>query len=336
MKSSSGRQRGTNHPNFVTRLLIAANWIYVAGILGWRIMRLTVGDAWLPVRLSNYFSPWLMIFLTGGLFLAILVRRKWLIVISLLLVGVISRSYWPMFTPNLAGAVSASELRPELRVMTFNIHFANRDTVALADLVKTESPDVIAFQEITPEVIGPLRDDIGGEYPYFLLDDARWPRLAIVSRYPLTGLAQPTGAWRTQWAIVETPQGPVVVWNVHSPPSIRQEDWEWQRRTFQAIAGALTPDECPTIVMGDLNTTDQNENYSLLAASLIDVQRQAGSGFGFTFPDTRFYFPSHPGIGPFISIDHILVSQHFVPEEAHVGAGRYGSDHYPVIATLTY
>ena len=330
------KNRASGHSSFAIRLLIAGTWLYVAAILGWRLLRLVVGDTWLLVRLGNYFTPWLLLCLAAGLLLAVLVRRTWLIVVSLLLVGIISRSYWPMFLPHLPHAIAAPEMQTKLRVMTFNVHFANHDIADLVELVQTEKPDLIAFQEITPEIIGPLRDDIGGDYPYFLLDDARWPRLAIVSRYPLTGLAPPTGAWRTQWAIATLPQGPVVVWNVHSPPSIRQEDWEWQRRTFQAIADALAPDECPTLVMGDLNTTDQNENYSLLTASLVDVQRQAGDGFGFTFPDTRLYFPSHPGFGPFIRIDHILVSRQLVPEEVHVGAGRYGSDHYPVIAALAY
>ena len=318
------------------RLLAAGIWLYVMAILGWRLLRLVVGDAWLPVRLGNYFTPWLLLCMAAGLVVAMLMRRSWLIIISLLLVGVISRTYWPVFMPSLPHAVAASETPVELRVMTFNIHYANRNADALVSLVRTEKPDLIAFQEITSEIITPLREGIGGEYPYFLLDDAQWPRLAIVSRYPITGLAVPTEAWRTQWAIVETPAGPVVVWNVHSPSSVRQEDWEWQRRTFQAISSTLAPDECPTLVMGDLNTTDQNENYSLLSSSLVDVQRQAGDGLGFTFPDTRLYFPSHPGIGPFIRIDHILASTQFVPKEVHVGAGCYGSDHFPVITTLEY
>jgi endonuclease/exonuclease/phosphatase family metal-dependent hydrolase len=323
-------------PSFLALMLTAAGWVYITALVIWRILRPTVGDVWLPVRLANYFTPWLLATVVVCLFMAVLVRRTWLVVVSLVLVGGISSSYWPIVIPNMAPALAAPEQPGKIKVMTFNVHFANRDADALAALIESEKPGLIAFQEITRPIIDPLRDRVGAQYPYFLVDDATNPRLAIASRYPLTGFALPEGIWRAQWALVETPSGPLVVWNVHSPPSVDQGDWEWQRRTFQAIADNLAPEECPTIVMGDLNTTDQNTNYLLLADPLIDVQRRIGRGLGFTFPDTRFYFPSHPSFGPVIRIDHILVSSQLLPTGMYIGTDRYGSDHYPVFATLAY
>ncbi|MDX1522529.1 MAG: hypothetical protein R3264_12955 [Anaerolineae bacterium] len=70
--------------------------------------------------------------------------------------------------------------------------------------------------------------------------------------------------------------------------------------------------------------------------------RSAGQGFKFTFPepDVLRHFPWYGEvlglISPFMRIDHIFVSQHFVVREAHIVTDGLGSDHRPVVATLYY
>jgi vancomycin resistance protein VanJ len=88
--------------------------------------------------------------------------------------------------------------------------------------------------------------------------------------------------------------------------------------------------------LGDFNTTDQTENYRLVAEQLTDVHWAVGRGFGFTFPDLRRYGADSPLIGPVVRIDHIFVSQHFTPQEIHVIPSGHGSDHLPVVATLRF
>jgi endonuclease/exonuclease/phosphatase family metal-dependent hydrolase len=43
-----------------------------------------------------------------------------------------------------------------------------------------------------------------------------------------------------------------------------------------------------------------------------------------------------PLLGPVVRIDHVFVNEHFAPQEIHVAPGEYGSDHWPVVATLRF
>jgi endonuclease/exonuclease/phosphatase family metal-dependent hydrolase len=103
-----------------------------------------------------------------------------------------------------------------------------------------------------------------------------------------------------------------------------------------AVAEMAEEDGGPLVVMGDFNTTDQTENYGLVADKLTDVHWSVGRGFGFTFPDLRRYGADSPVVGPVVRIDHIFVSEHLTPQETHVIPSGHGSDHRPVVATLRF
>jgi endonuclease/exonuclease/phosphatase family metal-dependent hydrolase len=99
------------------------------------------------------------------------------------------------------------------------------------------------------------------------------------------------------------------------------------------------------IVAGDLNATDQNHAYELIANELHDAWRRVGFGFGHTFPGhpTRDEGGSRPSIlglsSPLwlIRIDYIFHSQELEATSARLGLypGPGGSDHRGVVATLT-
>jgi endonuclease/exonuclease/phosphatase family metal-dependent hydrolase len=135
----------------------------------------------------------------------------------------------------------------------------------------------------------------------------------------------------------------VVIWNVHPNPVVRG-GWEAQRASLSLVADQVAAEDRPTIVLGDFNTTDQTANYRLVADRLIDVHQAVGRGFGFTFPDfsqaRSLDLPWYTGpllaAGPVVRIDHIFASQHFVPRQAFVVPVASGSDHRPVIATLSW
>jgi endonuclease/exonuclease/phosphatase (EEP) superfamily protein YafD len=264
---------------------MAATSVFAIAMVAWNILRLYPGDRWLPVRLGNFVAPWLFFVLLVALAAAWLGRRPWLSRLLALLVLVSVLRFWPVLTPRLSGPnAQANAPVGQLRVMTFNVHFSNRDALGIADLVRAETPDIVAFQECTMDLITPLYAGLGGEYPYFLLDDGETPRLVLMSRYPLQGYVPPPGAWRTQWAQVETPLGLVTVWNVHSSSSLSQRAWEWQRETFSAVANQVGGEEGPVLVLGDLNRSYLHER-SLGAAGNARGHRRcwfrspAGGGY---------------------------------------------------------
>jgi vancomycin resistance protein VanJ len=319
---------------FLGRLTIAAAWLFALALAAWNLARVYPGDRWLPVRLGNFFAPWLFMALAPALLVALLGRRRWLASLVLLLGLVFGLRYWPLLAPRLP-LLRAQASETQLSVMTFNVHYANRDAAAIAQLIRTEAPDVIAMQELTRELADSLQAELGADYPYFLGGDA-WGLTALMSRYPLTEQPVPPEVWHTRRATVETPAGPLSIWSVHLSTALAQRRWELQKEMAAVIAREIDATPGPSIVLGDFNTTDQTENYRLIAGRLTDVHWAVGQGFAFTFPDMRRYTGRSLVPGPLVRIDHIFVSRHFIPQEIHVAPSGYGSDHRPVIATLRF
>lgn len=317
---------------FLGRMAIAAAWVFAVALIVWNLARLYPGDRWALVRLGNYFAPWLFMALAPALVVALLARRPWLVRILALLTLVFAVRYWPLLIPRLS-LLRAESSSSELRVMTFNVNHANRNVPAISSLIRAESPDVIAFQELTGGLATPLRNELRTEYPYFQYDYSQG-LTALMSRYPLTAQPIPLTVSHTQRAAVETPDGTVEIWNVHLATAISQDGWELQKEMATAIAGEIESEPEPLILLGDFNTTDQTENYHLIADRLNDVHWTVGRGFAFTFPDARRPVDDSPVLRPVVRIDHIFVSEHFAPQEILVAPSSYGSDHRPVVATL--
>ncbi|MGQ9500944.1 MAG: endonuclease/exonuclease/phosphatase family protein [Anaerolineae bacterium] len=336
------RRRQTNLSclvHFLAMWGIAALWSFALALVLWNVARVYPGDRWLPVRVGSYLAPWLMIGAFVAWIVAVLGRRYWLWRVFAVLCLLFLVRFWSVLLPRIerSSAIANASTAP-LRVMTFNAHYANEDVAGVVRLIYTESPDLVAFQEFTHPFAGKLITELAAVYPYTLLDHTEWPRLGLISRYPLIALPVPPDAWRTQTARWITPEGEVIVWNVHSSPSLSQRGWERQRQTFLAIVREVKVISGPVIVLGDFNTTDQAQNYQLLAEHLTDVHRAIGWGFGFTFP--RRWRDSSPlpldrlALIPILRIDHIFVNQHWLPEEINVLPEGPGSDHLPVVATL--
>jgi vancomycin resistance protein VanJ len=316
------------------RLTIAAAWVFAMGLAAWNLARLYPGDRWLPVRLGNYFAPWLFMALAPALAVALMARRSWLIRLVLLLGLVFAVRYWPVLTPRLS-LLRAEANTSELKVMTFNVSYVNRNAAAVASLIRAESPDIIAAQELTQDLAIQLQAELWSEYPYFQYDNSRG-LTGLISRYPLKAQSTPSVLRRTHRAVAETPAGSVTVWDVHLFTALSQRGWESQKEMAIALAEQIEREEGPLIVLGDFNTTDQTENYRLIADRLTDIHWAIGRGFGFTFPDTQQYVDGSPILRPIVRIDHILVSEHFSPRETHVASSGYGSDHRPVVATVRW
>ena len=166
--------------------------------------------------------------------------------------------------------------------------------------------------------------------------------LTLISRYPLTVHPSPAEISRGQNAIVETPQGHITIWNLHPSTALNQRGWEAQRQYLNLVAQKIRADHRPLIVLGDFNTTPEAENYQLIASHLTDVHRTVGRGFGLTFPNLSalpplpWYLQPLQKLKTMVRIDHIFVSDHFIPQETHVVGAAFQSDHYPVVATLRF
>jgi endonuclease/exonuclease/phosphatase (EEP) superfamily protein YafD len=278
--------------------------------------------------LGGFFAPWLFVPLLPALLVALLERRRWLLItlvpLLMLFVGRFGFLFLPRRPPEQVQGF-------ELKVMTFNVHRKNDNTTEILDLVQSQRPDIIALQELREPLFSILRAELTREYPHQLVEDQYFMPLVLFSRYPLSAQPVTETPGRVQRAIVETPAGVVTVWNLHPMISWVQAGWEQQRRTIQMVADEVAATSGPVIVLGDLNTTDQTENYRLLTRRLKDLHREIGWGFGFTFPDGQW---GVHGLWPVVRIDYILISEHLEPLEIKRGDPVYKSDHRPLFGRL--
>ena len=325
---------------FAGRLSLAGAQLLIVAVIAWLALRFYPGDRWTPARLGSYFAPWLFMALLPALGVVLIARRRWSARLITLLLLVFMTQYWPLIFPRSPQAFAQTDA-DSLRVMTFNVNFNNRDARGVAELIAAEQPDIIAFQEMSEELSAALRPKIEADYPYYLVDNSWGLQMAIAARYTLETLPRHPNAIRAQHGLVKTPAGDIVIWNVHPNPAVTG-GWDSQRQLLALVAEDVAVEERPLIVLGDFNTTDQTENYQLIANHLTDAQWAAGQGFGFTFPDlSKAITPEQPwpicallNTPPLVRIDHILVSRHFTPRAARVVPYSYSSDHLPVVAEL--
>ncbi len=316
--------------------------IFIVSGFAWYLGRSFVSDNFLPLRTANAIAPFFLI-AAVPLFLLALLLRRWLPAGGLAVLAVLVLAhYWPVLGPARPVAVLPTD-GLHLRVMSYNVWAQNDDYLEIATLTGLQAPDLLVVQEAVhpPD----LQRALQAQYPYFLHDNyARGGSQLIFSRYPLVEEAKPENVgWMVQRAKMITPQGEIAVWNVH-PTSALVRWWPTQNRVMRTIAEAIAQETRPVILMGDLNQTDQHENYRLLTDVLIDLHWVVGRGFGFTYPNFEARLRRIPEfekmdllgalLGPVVRIDHILISSQFIPIEERVVRNGVNSDHYPVIGDI--
>jgi endonuclease/exonuclease/phosphatase (EEP) superfamily protein YafD len=223
--------------------------------------------------------------------------------------------------------------------MSYSVCYDNRNIQAVAEVIRQEEPDILLLQEVTRSTKTRLEKELTDLYPEGQFHMAYAPRIlqAVISRYPLTQIDSQPRAGRLQKTLIETPQGPIAVWNVHTHHPVTKSQWHNQSREFSRLIQDIASVKGPLIVGGDFNTTDQSESYRRVNQYLDNAHWEAGWGFGFTFPTTS---PSSsckdlPLNTPIIRIDHIFYSHHFFAHRARTLTEAGGSDHFPVVAKLS-
>jgi endonuclease/exonuclease/phosphatase (EEP) superfamily protein YafD len=216
--------------------------------------------------------------------------------------------------------------------MSYNIWQLNRNVPAAVALIREQQPDILLLQELSPYMALEFKKQLANLYPGQELHFVYNPGIAqgIITHYPLTPLEGTPHAGRALKVRVETPDGPIQIWNVH----LRQPFY-WPRHAseIESLAHAASDVNEPLILGGDFNTTDQSEMYRELSQHLSNAHWEAGWGFGFSFPSSQHTFK---GIGavpmPIIRIDHLFHNDHLFVRKARTLSEDGGSDHLPIVA----
>jgi len=285
----------------------------------------------------------------GVLLVAALLRSRALAVLAalagLLFVTQFGRALLPRPEPARASG-------PHLTVLTYNLRSPNGNPDPLVQLVRERQPDVIVLQELTTRYAERLTAQIGDAYPSFVVAgiESANDGGGIFSRVPILDHA----AFRFtdegnvfQRARLRTDAGDVWLVNVHLvsprlearrirgglpiPLDFHEDGRDDDLARLVAEVEAL---DGPFILAGDFNSAAGSRPNRVFPATWRDAYREAGEGFGHTFPS---------GIGlargrlnvtfPLIRIDYVLTSHDLTPRYATVPRIA-GSDHLPVFADV--
>ena len=330
-------------------LLIAATHYYYAAMYAWLAVHWIYGDRWWWLFVLNSFAEYLFLPLPLPLVAAVITRRRPMVIG---LVGIVVAwifLYGRLFLPPVTWRQATG---PQITVMTTNTLGFNSHPEGIISSIRASDADVITLQELNPEIAEAIQQEVVDAYPYqALAPKTGVSGLGVISRYPLeaTGI-EIEGVW------VGGPQILEVAWegaeitlvNFHTIPpgplnpyslgrTIRER--ERQIGALMAFVGGRSG---PSIVMGDLNVTDQSAAYRMMAGSLQDAWVERGWGLGHTFPGAASSGSSRPTWAGLpvpkwlLRLDYVFCSAHWQVERASIGQWDGVSDHRPVVARMTY
>lgn len=320
-------------------------WLYAAVLAALLFVRFVFGDfSWWSFALNSMllyaFVPVPFVWMV-----ALFTRRHDAWVIALTSSVVWAWLWGDLFVPHLP-AVQAGDVT--LTAMTYNILGFNMDTVSVLNTIKDSNADVVGLQELNPENAEAIKRELSDEYPYqWLQPEPGVTGSGLISRYPFERLAATpldTVQWVSSPTVVDIDVQNYTIRLVRFHAVANPVTWQAREQQAELLTELVRSYDGALIVLGDLNATDQNDAYTIIARELKDAWREAGSGFGHTFPGAdRSVSPgsSRPVFGS-ISVPQWLVRIDFIfhsDELTTIGAwfGKFDgmSDHRPVIAMLT-
>jgi endonuclease/exonuclease/phosphatase (EEP) superfamily protein YafD len=229
------------------------------------------------------------------------------------------------------GAPPADSQAVTVRLLTLNSLVGRADPAVILGYVRELHADVLAIQELTPELVGKLTDaGLPELMPFSCLD----PRpghtgIGLWASRPLTPLPAVPGVWNPMPRAELDVGWPVTITVVHPQAPLRGGQPGWQLDLDRLLA-ALTGTIGQQLVAGDFNASRDHRPFRrLLAAQFADcadaAQRRPWPGF--TWPANRWY-------PPLMRLDHILVSRPgaIVREARTVDVP--GTDHRGMLAVI--
>jgi endonuclease/exonuclease/phosphatase (EEP) superfamily protein YafD len=216
-----------------------------------------------------------------------------------------------------------------LRVAAVNVFFGNDDYDAVLAWVRAERPDLVSFEEVTPEWQAML-DRLGTDYPHRLESTSNGRFVTtLLSRHPFEEsqlLHAGDNRDREIATVVRVGEQRIRVVAVHATWPFGPQHSATRNAEFAGLAEYARAHQEPVIMMGDFNVSPLSPRFrhTLLAQSGLS---SAAVGFGWQ--------PTWPTFLPVggIQIDHILVSPSIAVRDFRRGP-RVGSDHRPVTADL--
>ncbi len=311
-------------------------WRLIAGICCWLLVAAWAGFA--IVRLFGLertwygdtviaFTPYVAIGSVVPLLVALRLRRWRAVGVAV----ATTLTLGAFFVPRAVGGPNPGN-GPRLRIMSANLRVGWADPGTIVGLVRDQNIDLLAIQELTPDIYGRLiADGLGTLLPF----DVAQPMpvalgSAIFSRYPLSDhrFRRLAGGFSQQYATVHVPGAkPLEFVSVHTrAPVLPSDNADWAKSMAQEPHA--TRKGAVRLLAGDFNATlDHARLRTLIDTGYVDIASQLGDGLVTTWPydDRRL---------PRITLDHFLA-------DPRIGAVSFGaalvpgSDHRTIYAVVT-
>lgn len=226
-----------------------------------------------------------------------------------------------------------------LKLMTFNVNFANHDRPGALDTIAAADADVVLLQEITTPWKKDLAKRFAKTYPYqtfYVHPHMPAGGIAVLSKFPIKDellIASPNADWFPgQRLVIDSGIGKLQILNVHLRPAIDDGSWLKGYITTRPMRRAEIEEYwkhlstgMPTLVAGDFN-----EDTSGRAVEFLEQHSLSRVAMTADQPPTWHYKDDLLTM----SIDHVMIDGSLTASDAHViDAG--GSDHRPVVVTLS-
>jgi endonuclease/exonuclease/phosphatase (EEP) superfamily protein YafD len=312
--------------------------IYVVLISSWFVTWLFAGDAFWWLTLMNRIAAYLFFPVPLILAWAILFRRLELSIPLLLPALIFAYLYHPYLFPGIA---KTHEIPSELRVLTYNVLYSNRDYDAVADLIMTYHPDLVALQEVQPEMMARLRERLRADYPYSIMGtENNYGTTAIFSQHAFTHSTvldlqadRPAVVVKTKVkddavTFVAVHMLAYGLWWVkpRDLPAVVMKQTADQNRQAEILLQEIEKDNEVVIIGCDCNSPETSSSYRILDGPLDNAARIAGWSLSKeelrdAARDTNLQH-----------IDYVWYQGSVEPLGVYTIHLRAGSDHQPVLA----
>jgi endonuclease/exonuclease/phosphatase (EEP) superfamily protein YafD len=233
---------------------------------------------------------------------------------------------------------------PSIRVLSYNVWFANRGVDAIRAEVERAQAQIVLFQAVSTRAYAVLEGE-----PFAHWHTLRFGRLAIASRFPIAEhqLFEDASGMPFARFTLETPLGTIDLYSVHtiSPRGALNHfrmfrQWvpsesarfdaslntQLREQQIRHLVEVAHKSKHPVLIAGDINLPVLSRLEREHFRDFRDAFNEVGSGFGYTFP-------TNAPIGPWMRIDRIFAGPGLRFLRFFVGGGE-GSDHCPVIADV--
>jgi endonuclease/exonuclease/phosphatase (EEP) superfamily protein YafD len=325
---------------------------YILGLICYLLLRITWGETFWWLALLNDFVVGLIFPLPIVIVLSILFRFRWILVFGLSLVLVLSFWFVPYFLPK--SIIPKGD--PLFSVITFNVWGQNSRLEDVHSWLRLQDADIVLIQEIPETYATHGIPDLEDIYPFQVsqpTSERMWGNL-LLSQHPILSeeLLPGDGVPAQQRFTIDFYGNVVAIYNVHlampignsSRSPIAFENFildtafrynhSARNSEIKRILKLVQNEPYPFVVAGDFNMSEQSMIYSEIANTMGDAFREAGSGWGGSWPNSVVNeIPAF--MPPLLRVDYIWYSKHFLVLESFKGP-QLGSDHLPFYAIFEF